>query len=136
MGPRMEPLQRERIKSWLVEKGLAGADETQLLEGLCERLREAGVPLARGLGIIDTLHPVWEGRAFIWRADGSHERSVVEYGSHETGEAAATWEATAFYHLLTTGGSDLRRCFAAGDPPDFGNLASLMKEGQTDVFVM
>ena len=116
MGPRMEPLLRDDIQRWLVEQGLAGASETQLLEGLCGRLVAAGLPLARGLGIIDTLHPVWEGRAFIWRADGSQERSMVEYGSHETGEAAASWEASAFYHLLSTGGADMRRCFDAGDP--------------------
>ena len=53
--------------------------------------------------MIDTLHPVYEGRAFRWRNDGVEESAVVEYGRTNTGEAAANWQRSPFYHLLTTG---------------------------------
>ena len=59
----------ERISAWLVERGLAGDSEIALLHGFCERCNEAGLLLSRGTAIIDTLHPVYEGRAFFWAGD-------------------------------------------------------------------
>ena len=63
----------EQIAAWLVERGLAGASETELLHGLCERCCQAGLPLSRTMALVDTLHPVYEGRAFRWRNDGVEE---------------------------------------------------------------
>jgi len=36
-----------RIESWLVEAGLAGASETESLHGFCNRCRDAGTALSR-----------------------------------------------------------------------------------------
>lgn len=36
-----------------------------------------------------------------------------------TGEAAANWQRSAFYHLLTTGADEVRRRIGLGDPADF-----------------
>ena len=52
-----------------------GASEPDLLHGFCLRCREAGLDLSRALTIIDTLHPVYEGRVFRWRNDGVAEDS-------------------------------------------------------------
>ena len=38
--------------------------------GFCERLAAAGVDLARATVLVDTLHPIYEGRAFRWRRGG------------------------------------------------------------------
>lgn len=56
----------DALIAWLIKKGLAGASETALLDGFCVRCRTAGLDLARGLTIIDTLHPIYEGRVFRW----------------------------------------------------------------------
>lgn len=122
----------ERIAGWLVERGLAGISEYELLKGFSELCRETGLDLCRSLAFIDTLHPVYEGRAFFWRHDGSQEQWQVEYGPTSDGEAAAEWQKTSFYHLLNTGGSELRRRFCDGDPPDFAHLEKIRDEGQTD----
>ena len=68
------------IGAWVTTTGLAGASESDLLRGFCERLAAAGLPLARALVLVDTLHPVYEGRVFHWRRDPTDERLVVEYG--------------------------------------------------------
>jgi hypothetical protein len=70
----------ERIAAWLVERGLAGASETELLHGLCKRCCQGGLPLSRAMALVDTLHPVYEGRVFRWRNDGVEESAVLEYG--------------------------------------------------------
>ena len=124
-----------RIESWLVEAGLAGASETESLHGFCDRCRDAGIALSRSLVLVDTLHPVHEGRAFRWRADSVEQPPVVEYGPSNVGESAANWQSSPFYHLVTTGGSELRRQIGAGDPEDFAILREMRADGQTDYVV-
>src|SRR6478735_3955756 len=54
------------VAAWLTEQGLKGASESELLTGFCNTCREFGLPLDRGMALMDTLHPVHEGRAFRW----------------------------------------------------------------------
>jgi adenylate cyclase len=126
------------IGAWVIAAGLAGAIEPELLRGFCERAVAAGLPLARALVLIDTLHPVHEGRVFRWRRDPApDERTVVEYGrTSEGGEAAENWRQSPFYHLLETGGSALRRRLARGDPAEFPVVEELRAQGQTDYLAL
>jgi adenylate cyclase len=124
------------IFDWVVERGLAGDDEVALLNGFCERSVEAGLALERGTAIIDTLHPLYEGRVFNWRRDGKLERAVVEYQSSLDGEAAEAWRRSPFYHLLESGGSEMRFRLARGETSDFPVLEELKADGQTDYFGM
>jgi adenylate cyclase len=121
-----------RIESWLVQAGLAGASETESLDGFCDRCRGAGIALSRATLVVDTLHPIHEGRAFRWRADSVEQPAVVEYGPSNVGESAANWQSSPFYHLVETGESELRRRIGAGDPEDFAILREMKAEGQTD----
>ena len=77
---RMNVASATEIGAWVTTTGLAGASELDLLRGFCERLAAAGFPLARATVLIDTLHPVHEGRAFRWRRDQTDEPEVLEYG--------------------------------------------------------
>jgi len=139
--PRRRPASRafqmtadslNRIESWLVDAGLAGASETESLYGFCDRCREAGIALSRSTIIVDTLHPIHEGRVFRWRADSVEQPPMVEYGPSNVGEAAVNWQSSTFYHLVTTGASELRRQIGAGHPEDFAILRDMRAEGQTD----
>jgi adenylate cyclase len=53
------------LRRWLTEAGLASESETALLDGFCGRARMAGLPLTRAAFMIDTLHPVHEGRLLL-----------------------------------------------------------------------
>ena len=122
------------IATWLVESGLAGASETDLMQGFCSRLHEAGLPVSRALALVDTLHPVYEGRAFHWRHDGAGVSTMGEYGRTDVGEAAETWRRSAFFHIVDTGCGDLRRRIGLGEPCDFPQFESLRDEGHNDYF--
>jgi adenylate cyclase len=91
----------ERILAWLVESGLGGVEENELLHGFCDRCRGAAVDLSRAIVLVDTLHPIYEGRAFRWRNDGV-KSSVLEYGRTGAGERRRT-AAQRVHYLLTTG---------------------------------
>ncbi len=122
----------EAIADWLVQQGLAGATEPELMQGFCGRCGEAGLPLSRALALVDTLHPVYEGRAFPWRNDGVAETTMDEYGRTDTGEAAEAWRHSVFHHIVQSGCGDLRRHFGGGDPCDFQNLVKFRDEGHVD----
>lgn len=122
----------ERLANSVIARSLDGATETEILRGFALTCRDAGLDLSRAMVIADTLHPIYEGRAFRWRNDESDEATVVEYGSSNSGETADNWRQSAFHHLWVTGERSLRRRLAHGDPTDFGALAAMKADGETD----
>jgi adenylate cyclase len=126
------------IARWVTEAGLTGMTELELLHGFCHRLVAGGVPVARVNIVIDTLHPIHEGRVFRWRRDDQGDLDhIVEYGrTNVGGEAAANWRRSTYYHLLMSGEDFLRRRIGPGHVEDFSVLADLRAEGQTDYLAL
>jgi adenylate cyclase len=60
----------EQLAAWVTEQALAGASETELLHGFCPRASKAGLPVCSAVAVVDTPHPTWKSRAFLWRNDG------------------------------------------------------------------
>ncbi|MGM4982095.1 MULTISPECIES: adenylate/guanylate cyclase domain-containing protein [Rhizobium] len=123
------------IASWLMQAGLKGMAETDILAGFCEQCRQHGLNLDRAMALMDTLHPVYEGRAFRWDGNRVIEREF-EYGPSHQGIAAENWQRSAFYHMLTTGGDEVRRRIGFGEPADFYGLDTLQADGHTDYIAM
>jgi adenylate cyclase len=123
------------LPSWLTEKTLAGVSETEIVGGFCERLVQAGVPLARAIVLVDTLHPIHEGRAFRWNR-GKDQAEMLEYGRTREGEPAEAWRRSPLYYMVETNQSVLRRRLTESTPtddqPDFASFAELRSEGMTD----
>ncbi|RFB89304.1 adenylate/guanylate cyclase domain-containing protein [Rhizobium leguminosarum bv. trifolii] len=119
------------IAAWITEQGLKGASEVELMTGFCAACRNAGLPLDRGLALMDTLHPVHEGRAFRWDSVEEVE-TEFEYGPTSSGEAASNWQRSAFYHLWSSNEREIRRRIGFGDPIDFTMLDTIAEAGHTD----
>ena len=126
------------LRSWsLAEAGLAGNSETEIVDGFCRRAVTAGLPIARATVIIDTLHPVHEGRVVRWRREGDERQAeLIEYGPTTEGEAAENWRRSPFFRLLEEGGSRLRRRLLAGEPAEFSAIVALQDEGMTDYLAL
>ncbi|WP_127966550.1 adenylate/guanylate cyclase domain-containing protein [Agrobacterium sp. RS6] len=121
----------ERISAWVAHQGLRGASESVLLGGFCAACRDAGLPLDRSLALIDTLHPVHEGRAFRWDIQQVVE-TEFEYGPSSSGDALENWKRSAFYYLWAGEDSEVRRRIGLGDPADFATLDDMRRSGHTD----
>jgi adenylate cyclase len=106
IGP-MTDAELAKLAGWLAKVGLEGRSETALLDGFCQRALAAGLPLARALMFIDTLHPIHEGRFFRWERE-KPEVTVTEYGPSTEGESGERWRASPFFRMLADGES-LRR---------------------------
>ena len=94
---------RLQLMNWLIALGLTNAPENDLLRGFCERCRDAGLDLSRGLVFIDTLHPIFEGHGFRWNDVETDESDTFEYGSTSDGDTAQNWRRSVFHHMLEHG---------------------------------
>ena len=132
----MNDQQIRDIVLWLSEQGLKGLDESELFAGFCEQCRAAGVDLARALGLIDTLHPEFEGRAFQWNDESDVTPEVIQYGSTSSGDALTNWQNSIFYHMLNDHESERRIRLAAEKTVSFTMLRDLKEQGHTDCVSM
>jgi adenylate cyclase len=121
------------LSAWITEAGLAGQSETAILAGFCEREVARGLPLARALVLIDTLHPIHEGRAFRWTR-AQKETTLTEYG--RTDDDLSRWQHSPFYRLEESGESLLRRRLTAATEGEFSIFPELRADGVTDYAAM
>ena len=131
------------LSAWLTEAGLAGTSETAIVSGFCDRCVAAGLPLARSLLFIDTLHPVHEGRLFRWGYSPA-ETPLLEYGRTSPDALAASgfnprdveiaerWRHSPHYRMLQTGESFWRRRLNGATDDEFSVLPEWRTEGMTD----
>jgi adenylate cyclase len=122
-----------QLSVWITEAGLAGQSESALLAGFCERELARGVPLARALVLIDTLHPIYEGRAFRWTR-AQKETTLTEYGRSD--EDLSRWQRSPFHRLEESGESLLRRRLSAATEGEFSIFPELRSAGMTDYVAM
>ncbi|MDB5634251.1 MAG: adenylate cyclase [Tardiphaga sp.] len=125
----MDTAPRLKLMSWLVGEGLTGLPENDLIRGFCERARDGGLDLSRGLVFIDTLHPIFEGRGFRWNDTETNESDAFEYGSTEHGEAATNWRRSAFFHMLEHGHDEMQINVADIESHNFSIMGDLANNG-------
>lgn len=129
----LDPSSVADIAAWVVDRGLAGVSESDLLDGFCALCCKAGMGLAHGLVVVDTLHPTYEGRAFRWQSTQTNESRVVEYKPTREGEAAENWRRTPFFHLLEAGEGEFRARVGSDDLAKFDALEKRLRgDGHTD----
>jgi adenylate cyclase len=122
----------DEIANWLAVTGLTGEGEVALLHGFCERCRAAGLAIGRGIIILDTLHPVYEGRGFRWREDDVDEAPLLEFQRGEIVASAGNWYESPFYALIQKGGGSMRCRLHRGETGGFAAIEELRDAGQTD----
>ena len=71
----MDDREYSELSAWITEVGLAGQGESAILAAVCDRLVTLGLPLARALVLIDTLHPFTKAEHFAGLATRKRRRS-------------------------------------------------------------
>ena len=126
----MDLQQTLAVQGWIVARGLSGAGEAELLQGFCERLVAAGIPLRRALIGSDTLHPIVEARTARWEL-GAGDAEHSEYARLQTSEE--DWLRSPLYALEASRAPSLRRRLTDGyRQGEFPVLDRLRAEGFTD----
>ena len=122
------------IAGWLLEHGRRIAAPEELLDQLCQRLIDQGVPIDR-VGLHSrTLHPQVSGTRVLWRRGVQRiEETAYRRDDESLGEAYRTSPLKAVYD----GGRPIRRRLEGPEAVlDFPVLAELRDEGLTDYLVM
>ena len=126
--------------AWLAEAGLSSLPEADIVTGFCERAAAAGIPIGRAHVFVDTLHPVHEGHVFRFGHDPSEPLSKA-YGRTVSDSVPAAvadstvsqqWRGSAFFQMLQTGESFLRRRLTPETEPEFSVLPDMQAAGMTD----
>ena len=129
----MDDLQLAELAAWITEAGLAGQSEIAALTGLCDRAVHFGLPIARAIVLADTLHPIYEGRAFRWNRD-KDTTVLTEYGRSD--EDLGRWQRSPFFRLEQTGETLLRRRLTPESREEFSIFPELIDAGITDYVAM
>ena len=131
----MKPDDTFALTQWIISQGLQGTAETRLLEGLCEHLSAACVPLLRVNICQPTLHPVIGGHLFIWQR--GKPNAVEEDWARNVAASGGDSSRTPFGHMMATGALKLRRRLVHGHArSEFRMLDRFQAEGGTDYFAL
>ncbi|MEZ5775399.1 MAG: adenylate/guanylate cyclase domain-containing protein [Hyphomicrobiaceae bacterium] len=119
-----------RITDWLMEQALADTDLQTIVEGCCERILAAGIPIARAFFGFSVLHPLHSAKSFTWRR--GQPMATDDY-PHSPEGLTENFRKSPFHYLMTHQLDVLR---VPLDCPvrqfDFPIVADLRREGITD----
>jgi len=115
------------IVDWLIDGARSAATPDAVLDELCERVVDSGIPVWRAALFVRTLHPEIMGRRLEWRADagvmiGEASFGVFDSASFRDSPVARVYETARPLRLRLDG--DEARAF-----PHIGELRA---EGGTD----
>ena len=122
----------DAICAWVVERGLAGADVPELMQGFCERAVAGGLPLMRCFIGLNTLNPLYRGYSFVWRrgqGELSRENYLRQQGDQEG------FLRSPFHYMFENGLTTLRQRLDVPAKPEFDVYTAFRAEGATDYLV-
>lgn len=117
------------VADWLMERAIADTPMEALLEGTCDRLVAAGIPLVRGYVGFRTLHPLFVATTITW-ARGAPVRT--ESIPHDEGERQG-WRDSPHSWMVDRVVPQLRRRLTGPHAQlDFPLLTAFRDAGGTD----
>ncbi len=122
------------IRDWLLRSGLEGMSRDAMLEGYCDRLVAAGVPLARLHLAQRTLHPEYGSLGFNWHRG----RGILREQYGHTNLPNERWARSTFYFMLEEGLDEFRERLFENGPrlSRFPLLEDLRASGATDYLAL
>jgi adenylate cyclase len=125
------PALRSSVLDWLVGHSWRLRFLEEVLDGLCRRLRETGVPLDRATLHVRTLHPQFMGATLLWRVE-AREVELRVIGREAMNEARFL---NSPVRALYEGAEGIRQRLDIPAPPgrpEYGVYADLRAEGFVD----
>ena len=122
---------RIAVGDWIVVQALAGANEIEILTGICERMNRAGLPILRASVAHNLLDPTVDARGVRWhRTQGAVEE---EFQRSDDPLTDKEWMRSPFFRLLESKQPTLRRRLdATYSRGEFAMLDRFQDEGAAD----
>ncbi len=121
----------DAVADWLMSQALGNSNMEGLIDGCCNRLHAAGIPLLRAHVAFPTLHPLFEAVALTW-----HHREGIETTGYRHGSAEQEdWRESPYHHMIETRIPFLRRRLVGPEAMlEFPILAEFRDQGATDYY--
>ncbi|MCA0342574.1 MAG: adenylate/guanylate cyclase domain-containing protein [Proteobacteria bacterium] len=131
----MDPQEIGNVVDWLVQQGLDGLDETELITAFCHRLGRLGIELEQAAIFIDTLHPVLESQGYFWDVADEASAARRDFSRLDAERNEPQWRASPFFHMLENELGELHINLTEKSNYTFPVLEDLRAEGHTDYFL-
>lgn len=118
----------QSITSWLANGARSGEKSEDVLEEMCRRMVNCGIPLWRVAVFVRTLHPDVMGRRFLWQADTGVTALNASFDLLDRDE----FRDSPVVAVINTRQTIRRRIADKNCPMDFAILDDLRAEGATD----
>ncbi|MDP6346381.1 MAG: adenylate/guanylate cyclase domain-containing protein [Alphaproteobacteria bacterium] len=119
------------IARWAVREGMAGAPIARLIEGLCQQMQDAGVPVLRAFLGVQALHPLYGGYSFVWRR---REDEVEQGGYLRNAGRNPDFLSSPFHHMYEQRELRLRQGLETEAEREFPIYQTFRAEGGTDYY--
>jgi adenylate cyclase len=119
-----------RVSYWLQQSALNGASLEEIVQGFCERLTAAGVPLMRVHLSFSMLHPLYDALGFTWVRGKGME--IEGFRAADSEEDTARFLNSPYFHLLSNNLQHLRRQIDPLTRSEFSIFDDLKEMGATD----
>ncbi|PZU89502.1 MAG: adenylate/guanylate cyclase domain-containing protein [Shinella sp.] len=126
----------DAINDWVIEQGLLGLRETDLVDGFCNRLREGGLEIVEVALFFDTLHPVQESEGVFWNIANQNGPVHREFTREEAIRNNHLWRGSPFHYMNENSLSELHIPLVDAARSRFGIIGDLIDQGHTDYFVL
>ena len=124
---------QQETSDWLVQESLRGTRPDALMQGLCERLLDAGVPVVRVHVACGFLHPLFQSFAVSWNRDSGLMRDRFSYD----GATTKAWEESPLKAVMNEDRPFIRAKLETGQGiNEFPVLKEFKERGQTDYYLM
>lgn len=124
----------DEITDWIVESGLLGLPETEIIDGVCQRLNDAGTKVMRVQVGQRVLHPIYAGVGFLWERDKGAEK--VDWAREDDTGDDRGMSTSPFAKLFNEGLENWRfKIEGANEELPFSILEDLRERGATDYSV-
>ena len=122
----------QAISDWLIQQGVLGMAQGEILEGYCAKLLAAGLPLQRVHVAQRAVHPQYGSIGFDWVRDKGMEKEHYEHTSDVPNQ---DWLNSPLRYLMLLDGHEMRERLPAGGPASrFPFLDILRERGGRDYF--
>lgn len=118
----------DALVRWMVDGARPVANAIDIIEGICTRLIDAGVPIERFGLFIWTLHPNLTGRRFIWKVEGGVDRVDAPLGLFST----AIYTSNPLPDVIERQKDVRRHLEDPNCPEDYIIVGELREQGFTD----
>jgi adenylate cyclase len=133
-GARARMIDRKAIEElidWMIEGARPSASAHDIIDGICRRMVDAGIPVSRFALFIYTLHPNLIGWRFTWTPEQGVKRSEGKIGLFTTDE----YLINPLPAVIEKQVSIRRKLADPAVPHDFRIVDELIADGFTDYFV-